>query len=73
MNVNPVKFHCFTLKVMQQFSPRDPCKIPSKDIPKVEDMQGSVATSKDSVGMTDMSLNLHYNIITHVSQYLLCK
>lgn len=41
-------WHQMASAVMQMFSPRDPCKIPSKDIPRVEDLQGSVAASKDS-------------------------
>lgn len=35
-------------KVMQQFSPRDPCKIPNKDIPKVEELQGTLTANKDA-------------------------
>ncbi|XP_053376174.1 protein unc-79 homolog isoform X2 [Mercenaria mercenaria] len=45
---NIALWHQMASSVMQMFSPRDPCKIPSKDIPRVEDLQGSVAASKDS-------------------------
>ena len=44
---NIALWHQLAAQVMQHFSPRDPVKIPSKDIPKVEDLQGLNATSKE--------------------------
>ncbi|XP_052767692.1 protein unc-79 homolog [Mya arenaria] len=45
---NIALWHNLASQVMQQFSPRDPCKIPNKEIPKVEDLASSAATSKES-------------------------
>ena len=47
---NIALWHQLAAQVMQHFSPRDPVKIPSKDIPKVEDLQGLNATSKEGKG-----------------------
>jgi len=38
---------------MQQFSPRDPCKIPTKDIPRVEDLASSSDASKEASSSND--------------------
>ena len=40
-------WHQLASQVMQHFSPRDPVKIPSKDIPKVEEIQGLCTASKE--------------------------
>ena len=40
-------WHQLAANVMQHFSPRDPVKIPNKDIPKVEELQGLIAANKD--------------------------
>lgn len=45
---NVALWHQLAAQVMQHFSPRDPVKIPSKDIPKVEEIQGLSAASKEA-------------------------
>ena len=61
---NIALWHQLAAQVMQHFSPRDPVKIPSKDIPKVEEIQGLNAANKDGknsycsqlVAFTDLTI-----------------
>ncbi|XP_052267084.1 protein unc-79 homolog [Dreissena polymorpha] len=46
--VNITLWHQLACQVMKQFSPRDPCKIPSKDLPKVEELASSLPASKEA-------------------------
>ena len=47
---NTALWHQLASQVMQQFSPRDPVKIPSRDLPKVEELQASVTGVNKDIG-----------------------